>query len=279
MKSRKSPIQLTPQGVARLREKIAENKGDPMHKLFKGAVMLKGEPGERGEAPVKGVHYWTEDDKKEIINDLINVIDWSVFKGGPGESIKGDPGNDGEDGEDGMTPERGVHYFTEEDKQSLITEVIDKLTIKEASEETEEPTAQVDSKPNLVNEAFVKEIIKVMKKLPEVDRIEVQDIRNAQSFLYGGRNIPTKEYKIEELMRGGGGTGGSSGTQVWGEVPTGSGTTFTLAHAPTAGTLRLYRGGSRQLIGVGNDYTLSGVTITFFASVSAGENLQADYSY
>lgn len=74
-------------------------------------------------------------------------------------------------------------------------------------------------------------------------------------------------------------SGGSGGTQVIGEVPSGSGTTFTLAHTPLSGTLQLYRGGVRQQSGAGNDYTISGTTITFSVTVSAGEILLADYQY
>ena len=34
------------------------------------------------------------------------------------------------------------------------------------------------------------------------------------------------------------------GTSVYGEVPSGSGTTFTLAHTPITGSVRLFRGGA-----------------------------------
>lgn len=64
-----------------------------------------------------------------------------------------------------------------------------------------------------------------------------------------------------------------------GEIPSGSGTTFTLAHTPVSGTVAVYRGGARQLEGAGNDYTISGSTITFAVSVGAGEVIQVDYQY
>lgn len=73
--------------------------------------------------------------------------------------------------------------------------------------------------------------------------------------------------------------GGSSTTSVSEEVPSGSGTSFTLANTPTSGTLKLYRGGSRQQLGIGNDYTLSGTTITLAVALSADEILIADYEY
>ncbi len=76
--------------------------------------------------------------------------------------------------------------------------------------------------------------------------------------------------------------GGASGTLVSEEVPTNSGDNlnFTLAHTPTAGTLRVYRGGARQQsIGVTPDYSLSGTTLTLNVALASGEVLMVDYSY
>lgn len=57
--------------------------------------------------------------------------------------------------------------------------------------------------------------------------------------------------------------------------------TFTLANTPTAGTVRLYVNGMRQNVGAGNDYTISGGTITFeSASIpETGDVILADYRY
>lgn len=68
---------------------------------------------------------------------------------------------------------------------------------------------------------------------------------------------------------------------VFGEAPSGtvngSNATFTLASAPLAGTLRLYQNGLRLREGAGNDYTLSGNTITFNTPPASGDILLADY--
>jgi hypothetical protein len=70
---------------------------------------------------------------------------------------------------------------------------------------------------------------------------------------------------------------------VFGEVPTGTPNgvlaTFTIANAPTANTLRVYKNGIRQQVGAGNDYTFSGTTITFLAGnlPQTGDILLADY--
>lgn len=76
-------------------------------------------------------------------------------------------------------------------------------------------------------------------------------------------------------------TGLVSSNFVYAEVPSGtingSNTSFTLANAPTAGTVRLYLNGLRQRAGAGNDYTISGATITMLAAPLTGEYMEADY--
>lgn len=72
-----------------------------------------------------------------------------------------------------------------------------------------------------------------------------------------------------------------SGTHVTGEVPSGTvdgvNDTFTLAHTPTAGTLKLFVGGVR--LKETDDYTLSTNTITFITPPQSGSNILADYTY
>lgn len=69
------------------------------------------------------------------------------------------------------------------------------------------------------------------------------------------------------------------GTSIYEEIPAGSGTSFTLAHVPVAGTVRLYRGGARQQVGIGKDYTISGTNITLAVALVVGEILIADYTF
>lgn len=65
------------------------------------------------------------------------------------------------------------------------------------------------------------------------------------------------------------------------ETPTGtingSNTAFTLANTPSAGTLQLYLNGVRLIVGAGNDYTLSGSTISMLTAPISGDSLLADY--
>lgn len=73
---------------------------------------------------------------------------------------------------------------------------------------------------------------------------------------------------------------GSGGTPVWGEdlTPQGVGTSFTLAHTPLAGTVRLFRGGAYQSVANG-DYSISGATITLSVALIDTEVLVCDYSF
>lgn len=62
------------------------------------------------------------------------------------------------------------------------------------------------------------------------------------------------------------------------EPPSGSGTTYTLAHTPLTGTLEFFVDG-QLLRGGGNDYTLSGVTVTLATAPRSGANIRAVYYY
>lgn len=72
-------------------------------------------------------------------------------------------------------------------------------------------------------------------------------------------------------------SGGGSTSFVDNEVVSGSGTTFTLANTPISGSQHIHGNGQRLTPGAGNDYTISGATITILnGSYSAGAVL-ADY--
>lgn len=65
------------------------------------------------------------------------------------------------------------------------------------------------------------------------------------------------------------------------EVPSGTingvNTTFTLANTPVAGSEHIYLNGVLQESGAGNDYTISGATITMLTAPLTGEKLRASY--
>jgi hypothetical protein len=65
------------------------------------------------------------------------------------------------------------------------------------------------------------------------------------------------------------------------ETPTGTingvNVTFTLANAPVAGTEQLFLNGILQEPGAGNDYTISGATITYLTAPATNDRLKATY--
>jgi hypothetical protein len=65
------------------------------------------------------------------------------------------------------------------------------------------------------------------------------------------------------------------------ETPTGSingaNTTFTLANTPVVGTEQVFLNGILQEPGAGNDYTISGLTITYLAAPATGDRLRVTY--
>lgn len=74
-----------------------------------------------------------------------------------------------------------------------------------------------------------------------------------------------------------------NGTPVYNEIVSGSGTTFTLAHTPLAGTVRLYAGGNSEpqtgRLAPTTDYTVSGAVITMLNGSFDAGSILADYNY
>lgn len=68
---------------------------------------------------------------------------------------------------------------------------------------------------------------------------------------------------------------------IVGEIPSGTigggNPTFTLANTPITGTVAVYLNGLRQSEGSGEDYTISGNTITFVKAPRPNSVLLADY--
>lgn len=67
------------------------------------------------------------------------------------------------------------------------------------------------------------------------------------------------------------------------ETPTGlvndSNTTYTLANTPTAGSEEVFLNGILQEPGAGNDYTISGATITYLTAPVTGDKIRINYRY
>lgn len=116
---------------------------------------IKGEKGNDGFTPKKGVHYFD--------------------------------GKDGKDGRDGYSPRKGIDYFTSEDLKAFKAEIFGQVKVPEA-------IVLPEVKPLEVDAEFVKKIVQIMHSLPENDKLEVsKGIRNAQSFIYKGTKYGIEE--------------------------------------------------------------------------------------
>lgn len=131
--------------------------------------------------------------------------------------------------------------------------------------------------------SFMNKMIASNKEVPRTEKIVVVD-EEGRPFSFDKliqaikSLIPKEQNKIlGSFIRPQGSSSGSN--DVANETPSGSGTTFTLAHTPTSGTLKLYKNGARLQEGASNDYTLSGATITTNLTVASDDVLLADYSY
>ena len=76
-------------------------------------------------------------------------------------------------------------------------------------------------------------------------------------------------------------TGGTVPLFVDRETPSGavngSNTTYTLAFTPISGSEHVYLNGLLQEPGAGNDYTISGVTITYLTAPISGDKIRVSY--
>lgn len=77
--------------------------------------------------------------------------------------------------------------------------------------------------------------------------------------------------------------GAAGGTEVKRETPSGtvngSNTAFVLANTPIAGTEEVFLNGSLLDAGGGNDYTISGATITMASAPLSGDKIRVNYTF
>lgn len=96
---------------------IAAIKGDNGEP---GAPGTNGQDGADGTNGVSCTHEWNG-----------TTLTITSASGTSSADLKGANGNPGKDGQDGKTPVKGTDYFTEADKQELVTAVIAALPSSE----------------------------------------------------------------------------------------------------------------------------------------------------
>jgi hypothetical protein len=201
---------------------------------------LKGEKGDKGDKGDQG-----EPGKDSNVPGPMGPIGRSLF-GGKGD--KGDPGPQGPQGERGPA---GKDIS------------IDKITIADVI-------------------GLAKELKDIKKNQPDGRNIGGEFHSNAHNALWTLMDVDVAAVTTGQSIKWDGvrwipyTPAGGASTSVYNEVVAGSATTFTLAHTPDTGTLRLYANGQR--LTPTTDYTLAGAVITTVLSWSA-TNITADYDY
>ena len=184
--------------------------------------------------PKKGVHYF--DGEKGDVGEP------SFIPGSQGE--KGETGKDGRNGVDGKNGRDGKNA-----DEKLIKPIVEEIVKEEMPED-------------LVTE---KELEKILNKR----KFSVKNLADLETRLNTMRSDFSRT--IDQRWHGG---GMSTGKFISGEVVSGTGTSWTLAHSPQL-FIGLYAQGQRLSTARG-DYTISDTAITTANSWSAGD-IEADY--
>lgn len=102
---------------------------------------------------------------------------------------------------------------------------------------------------------------------------------NARTELRSRRNWQRLNKFIEQGSLGGVPLANFIGGETPSGTVNGSNPTFILANAPAAGTVHVYVDGLRMHAGAGNDYTISGGTLTFLTGAipETGDVILVDY--
>ena len=209
-------------------EYITESKIEELTNDILNKAKQSGEfDGQDGYTPKKGIDYFDGKDGNDGVDGLTPHIgengNWWVGTTDTkvkAEGTDGVDGKDGKDGQDGYTPQKGVDYYTEADKEELVADVTSKIdiTIDTKMSDTSENAVQnkvikhyVDdttgNKNDLytrdkytlvdaINEVYIANDNKADKTLANVDDATFK--QKAEQAGIGGENIPTKLSDLED---------------------------------------------------------------------------------
>lgn len=280
-----------------LKEIVKNTSPKDVQKIEITGAQITAIKGDKGDTPKRGVDYYTDEEKKSFINEILPQA----------------------------TPIVGQHYYTEAEKQTMAAEVQGRIRVpadgytpikgkdyndgkKGEPGERGKPGESIkgdkgepgdDGSPDTAEE-----ILEKLKSLPEGSRLDYESLDNLPNIpeiinrMRPARDIASKDYSTSEMtdvsmqgivagqilqwdgVRFIPHTISSSGVnQVFGEVLSMSGSNFTLAHTPIVGTVKLFRGGARQT--PTSDFTMAGAvgTVTPAPDPSGNEVFLVDYDW
>lgn len=234
--------------------------------------------------------------------DMMSAMDKKIdniptIKGDKGDmgykGEKGDKGNPGKDGKNGVDGKDGING---KDGTSGVDGT--NGDIKDLSPEEIRDELELLQGNDRLDKAAIKGLDEEIKRLESLPRggtvggakgIQVQvagvkTMLNSQTVNFiAGSNVTITSSIVSGVTTLSFSASGSSANQSDNETPTGTidgvNTVFTLAHTPSpAARLKVYLNGAFQTAG-GEDYTLSGSTITFINPPLTASVLRVFYDY
>lgn len=288
-------------------ELVKANEGPKISEMNGAAeILMKAAKGDKGDTPQKGIDYFTEEEKKAIINEILPIVTPMQGKDYYTEEEKNKMAEDVFSKirvpDDGYTPQKGVDYEDGDDadedaiEQRLTDKLLPKVpTIPQILEQIRIPKDGRDGSPD-----SPEEIIKKLRSLKSGSRINYDELDNLPDIVsIIRRHVSSKSYATSDLtdvsmqniavgqvLQWDGKRfipvtiAGSTTNAVFGEVLTMIGSVFTLVHTTaTPSTVRLYRGGAYQQQGAGKDYTMAANVGTVAIAPGPGEVFIADYQF
>lgn len=186
-------------------------------------------------------------------------------------------------GKDGKTPIAGIDFPIPQNglpgKDADVKETV-QLTLQEV-------IAEIDKRVPLLGDAlktglenYIKETIAKQPysmgggAVVSIQQSGVLKVNQAANLNFKGTGAPTVTIGANGVTNLD--FPGTGGIPVYNEVVAGNTNTFTLAHTPTTGTLRVYARGQRILPTSG--FTLTGAIISTVDTLTTGD-LYADYDF
>ncbi len=249
--------------VADALEKPEAESTKPVKVSIEGAeiITIKGEKGDKGETGDKG-------DKGDPGK---NGKDGKDGKNG----LNGKDGKDGLDGDDGLNGTDGKEGLNGKDgSPDTGTQIVEKIN----SLDPENSDEQIDAVhiKNLPKEVK-KHTFAVQRNIAWYDETTLL-IENPTKIKFAGAGVQaTVDNEGSVIITV---SGGASANESNGETLTPvNGTTFTFAHAPTAGGVRnVWIAETGQLLTPTTDYSVSGSTLTTVRD-QTGSTLISNYTY
>lgn len=144
---------------------------------------IKGDKGEKGDSPIKGKDYYTQEEIAEVVKQITDDIRIP---------------------EDGKTPEKGKDYFTEDEIKSVVDEVFAMIPSPKDGKDGRDGLDGMDGENAVVDYEVI--VSKVLAKLPKIKEKEEVTAKKILKMIKG--SLSYKDLKdLPDIIRQKGGIG------------------------------------------------------------------------